>query len=359
MQGNVIAGLMNCHHYSKEANEACCKQSRLVSLTESPKGRTMVHVTDSILRLTLYVYTRSIWATLHTRRAMSMQAASCDVSQLLMGAGNASCPDADITKTVKTLMSKVPSAAPDARPKRFAFAKELRNVFGISDSVHCRTLRRRIKELAGTEIPTIRLVEERARGGSGRTVVLPNAILPGQRGFAALKVDAQYMKLLQAGLKYGLRSSHKCRHKCVCGRDCSLHPRHGMLSGAMELKMVGWTASALRGNWDRQEMSPLEAARRENQDVIKVLKDMGVDGIKFDAEHPLIIPMFTAEKNEDGWLGGFLFVDNFVSVDYVATNLKGEFSSLILVSVSDSVDRTKVSPHALPLQEDWEICNGI
>ena len=141
---------------------------------------------------------------------------------LLMGDGDVLCPDADINKTVKTMMSKVPVAGPDSGPKRFAFAKKLRTLFGISDSVRCRTLLRRIKELAGKEVPTIRLVEERARGGSGRKVVLPNAVLPGgKHSFGALKVDKQYMKLLQDGLKYGLRSSHQCRHKCVCDDDCS------------------------------------------------------------------------------------------------------------------------------------------
>ena len=277
------------------------------------------------------MHTRSVLGVAAHVRPLSTQPATCDDSQLLMGAGGVSCPDADITKTVKTLISKVPSAAPDAGPKRFAFAKELRNVFGISESVHCRTLLRRMKELAGKEVPTIRLVEERVRGGSGRTVVLPDAVLPGgDDSFGALKVDEQYMKLLQDGLKYGIRSKHQCRHKCVCNADCSLRLSDGMLSGAMELKMVGWTASALRANWNRDEMAPLEEARREKRDVIKALKDMGVDGIKFCVERPLIIPMFTAEKNEDGWLRGFLFVDNFVSVDYVATNMKGEFSSCIL-----------------------------
>ena len=167
--------------------------------------------------------------------------------------------------------------------------------------------------------------------GQWGTLVLPDAVLPGgDDSFGALKVDEQYMKLLQDGLKYGIRSKHQCRHKCVCDADCSLRLSDGMLSGAMELKMVGWTASALRANWNRDEMAPLEEARREKRDVIKALKDMGVDGIKFCVERPLIIPMFTAEKNEDGWLRGFLFVDNFVSVDYVATNMKGEFSSCIL-----------------------------
>ena len=177
--------------------------------------------------------------------------------------------------TAVRLTSQIPSIPQERR----AFVKHLRSVLGLSTNMDamCKMLQRRVRgyaHLTGSgmnnqtfepeQVPTIKLIEKMERGGDGILRYLPEVKFQSHSSFPALKVESQYLELMARGLKYGVLSEHRCRHKCVCGEGCSLCPNIGKTMHTVELKMVASIVIHLRNNFDRSEISVLESAGEKN-----------------------------------------------------------------------------------------------